>query len=144
MSPVGVQTFGSELAVEAFDEGVVGRFAGPGEVEHDVLLVGPQIEITADELAALIDPDRLRVAHLSTNPFEGLDHVFATIIEARINRRRKAREGVDDGQDTDLPASRQLVMHEVHGPGLIAAHSHRTVFSELGLHPPPRRLVSQL
>ena len=31
--PVGVQTFNPELAVEAFDVGIVGRFARPTEVE---------------------------------------------------------------------------------------------------------------
>ena len=40
--PVGVQTFRPELAVERLDERVVGGLSRPGEVEHDVLLVGPR------------------------------------------------------------------------------------------------------
>ena len=35
--PVGVQALGSEFAVQTLDEGVVGRFAGPAEVERDVV-----------------------------------------------------------------------------------------------------------
>src|ERR1044071_6563508 len=43
--PVRVQTLGAEPTVECFDEGVVGRFAGPREVECDTVLVGPQIQV---------------------------------------------------------------------------------------------------
>ena len=62
--PVSVQTFGPELAVERLDEGVVGRLAGPGEVERHAFRVGPQVEIAGDELGALIDTDRARIAVL--------------------------------------------------------------------------------
>ena len=37
--PVDVQTLRAELPVEGFDEGVVGRFPRPGEVEDDPLVV---------------------------------------------------------------------------------------------------------
>ena len=55
--PVGVEAFAAELAVEGFDEGIIGRLAGAGEVEDDTLLIGPQIEIAGDEFRALIDTD---------------------------------------------------------------------------------------
>jgi hypothetical protein len=48
--PVGVQTLRPELPVEGLDEGVARRLPRTGEVEHDVLLVGPEVEIPADEL----------------------------------------------------------------------------------------------
>ena len=38
-----------------------------------------------------------------------------------IDHRHVAREGVDDRQDAHLCARRQLVMHKVHGPDLVAA-----------------------
>lgn len=57
-----VQAFCPKFAVKRFNEAVVGRLAGPGEVEHDALLVGPQIEIPADELRALVDPNGLRIS----------------------------------------------------------------------------------
>lgn len=53
--PVSVEAFGPEAAVEGLDERVVGRFAGPREVQRDTALLGPQIQITRHELAALID-----------------------------------------------------------------------------------------
>ena len=57
-----VQAFVAELAVERLDEGVVTRLARPREVQFDVFLAGPKVEIAGDELG---DPDRLRIAHLS-------------------------------------------------------------------------------
>ena len=47
--PVGVQALGAELAVEAFDIAVVGGFARPGEVEHNALVIGSQVEVSRDE-----------------------------------------------------------------------------------------------
>ena len=71
--PVGVQAFGSELAVERLDEGVVSRFAWPTEVERNALQIGPQVELPADELRAVVDTDRLGIAELGRAAFQRLD-----------------------------------------------------------------------
>jgi len=63
--PVGVQVLRPELAVQAFDKGIVCRFAGPAEVERDAAHEGPQIELLADEFRPAVDPDSLRIANLS-------------------------------------------------------------------------------
>ena len=67
-----------------------------------------------DELGALINPDRLRIAQLRADAFQCGDDVLGPIAEARIGRRREAGEGVDHGQDPDLAACRQLVMDKIH------------------------------
>src|SRR5207237_9876338 len=59
--PVGVETFLPEASVERLDECVVGGLAGPGEVQRDAALVGPDVEIARHELGALIDTDRKSV-----------------------------------------------------------------------------------
>lgn len=41
--------------------------------------MGPEIEIPGDEFAAVVDPDRLRIADLSADPFQGLHDVLAAI-----------------------------------------------------------------
>ncbi len=64
---MGIQALAAELAIEGFDEGVVGRFAWPGEGERDVTLISPEAEIAGDELAALIDADGLREANLAAD-----------------------------------------------------------------------------
>ena len=86
--PVLVQAFSAELAVDAFDECVVGRRTGPREVQHDALHVRPQVEISGDELAALIDPDRGRVANLPTDAVQNFDHVRRPEAEPRHHRQR--------------------------------------------------------
>lgn len=64
---VRFQTFTTELAVERIDERIVGRLAGSQEAKGDTIRVGPEIEIACDELAALVDPNALRIAHLFTH-----------------------------------------------------------------------------
>lgn len=51
--PVRVQAFCPEAPVEGFDVGVVRRLSRPGEVERDAFGVGPQVEVSGDELAAM-------------------------------------------------------------------------------------------
>src|SRR5260221_3676763 len=75
--PIRVQTFGSELAVERFDEGVVGRFSWPAEVERHALHVGPEIELLADELRAIVDADCLWISELFCTTFERVHDVAA-------------------------------------------------------------------
>src|SRR3546814_18725153 len=60
--------------------------AGPGEVQRDVVGIGPQVPVAADELGALVDPDRLRIANHGAGHLEGLDAVFATLAEALPGR----------------------------------------------------------
>ena len=55
LQTVGVQTFRPELAVECFDEALVGRLAGPRVVERDIVCIGPEVEIARDEFAAILD-----------------------------------------------------------------------------------------
>lgn len=61
---VCVKAFAAELAIERFDKRIIGRLAGPREVEGDAFRVGPEIEIARDELAALMDANGLRIPSL--------------------------------------------------------------------------------
>lgn len=100
--PMSVQALRPQLAVEGLDEAVVGRLARSWEVQGDVVGMGPQVEVSGDELAAVIHPDRLRIAGLPADAFQGLDDILAAIGEACIGGRAVARVGVDHGQDTQL------------------------------------------
>ena len=142
--PMRVQAFAAELAVERLDEGIVCRLSGSREVEGDTVRVGPEIEIAGDELAALVDANGLGVTDLSADPFQSPHDVFGTIAEPGINNRRELREDVDHGENPDLLAHRQLIMHEVHGPGLVRLHGRAAIFPELSLHPSFGRFVAQL
>ena len=83
-----VQTFRPQAPVERFDEGVVGRFAWPREVQRDAPRIRPEIEISADELRALVDADRLGIACGRADPLQARDDVFGAIAEPRIDNGR--------------------------------------------------------
>src|SRR5215210_2135537 len=72
--PVRVQTLRSEFAVERFDEGVISRLSWPAEVERDVLHVRPEIELLANELGSIVDPDRPRVTKFCGAAFQRIDN----------------------------------------------------------------------
>ena len=67
-----------------------GGLAGPGEVQVDTALVGPQVEITRDELAALIDPDRLRIADGPAGSLKRCYDILSSVAEPRIDHGREA------------------------------------------------------
>lgn len=142
--PVLVQALRPELAVEAFDERVVGRLARPAEVERHVSCIGPQIEIARNELAALVDPDRCRLANLAAHPLEHLDHIRRPEPEPRHDRRREPAERIDDTQDAQLRSGCQLVMDQVHGPYLIRTGCRAAAITKLRFHPPLGRFPTQL
>src|SRR3954451_5229104 len=91
------------------------------------------------------DPWSTRIV---TNGFadalQGQHDVLASIAKTRINGRREATEGVDDGEHTDLATGGELVVNEIHGPGVIDLTCFRPILAQLGLDPTLRRLVTQL
>lgn len=58
--PVRVQALRPYAPVEGLGERIVGRLAVPQAIQRDILPVRPQIQVERDELAALINPNRLR------------------------------------------------------------------------------------
>ena len=105
---------------------------------------GPEVEIARDELAALVDPDGLRDPHFGADPGERRNDVACAVAEPRIDRRREPRPDVDDGQHPQLAAGGELVVDEVHRPGLVRRGRRTAILPKPRLHSPLRSLVSQL
>src|SRR5450631_1128954 len=63
--PVGIQTFGTEGAIERFDEGVVSWLARTREVDLHPVLVSPQIHCLTGELASVIAEQQFRHSALA-------------------------------------------------------------------------------
>ena len=139
---MGVQAFASELAVEGFDEAVVSRLARPREVQHNALLISPDIEITGDKLRSLVDADRLGVANSFANALQGQHDILTPIAEARIDGWREATEGIHDREHADLTTGGQLVMNEIHCPGLVDLTCGGSPLAQLGLHATLRRFIA--
>src|SRR5690606_30888798 len=135
--------FVTQAAVEAFDEAVLHRLARPREVERYALLIGPEIEIAADELRALVDAYGLGLADIAAAPLNPRHGIFAAVTEPRIEGRREPGKGIHDGQDPDLAPGGQLVVDKVHGPGLVDLDGDGAILP-LRLHPAFRGLVTQL
>ncbi len=86
--PVGVQAFAAQLAVERFDERIVCGLAWAGEVQDHTALVSPQIHVPRDKFAAIVDPDRLRIADRPVGAIQRGDHVLTPVAEPGIDHRR--------------------------------------------------------
>lgn len=57
--PVAGQALVAKPFIEALDDGVVGWFASPREIERDVVLIRPPIKRPRDELGPIVHPDGL-------------------------------------------------------------------------------------
>jgi OmpA family len=90
-----VQTFRSEFAIERFDEGVFSGLARPGEVERDIALISPQVEITRDELGALIDAD-CREPDLPADLFAYLHNIRTAEGEPRFKGSETYNQGLSE------------------------------------------------
>lgn len=168
--PVRVQAFRPELAVERFYEAIVRRLAslslfsckqlpgsGAREIQCHAVRIGPKIHISGDELAAIIDPVRLRIADLSAHAFKRLDHILATVREPWVSRRAITRMRIDYRQDAQFPTGCQLIMNEVHrlsggrrmlafaeSPNLVRSNRLLAIVTQLRLNTALGMLVSQL
>ncbi len=107
------------MLLKGLDERVVLRLARPQEVEGNAICICLGIKIAGNELAALVDANGVRVADLSADQVQGLDHVLRAVAEPWIYAGSVLREDIDHGQNPHLPAHRQLVLNEVHVPGLV-------------------------
>ena len=72
--PVFVEAFIAELAVEAFDESVLGRLAGFDEVKAHAVAPGPFVERLANHLRAVVQDD---LQGQPTGLGEPLEHPWA-------------------------------------------------------------------
>lgn len=142
--PKCVQAFLADAAVEALGEGVVGRLAGARVVQHHAVLPSPQIEIARHKFGPVVDPDALRPAMLAGGSFQRGDDIVTPVGVCHADRRTELGADVDDGQDAQLAAVKQLVGHEVHRPALVWCGCHDAILPQLGGHLPFRIFVAQL
>ena len=105
--PVCIEAFCPEASVERFDESIVSRLAGPGEVQRDAALASPDVEIARHELGALVDPDRRRESHFIADSFQYLHDISAAEGETWGQRWREARDNVDDREHPKSTTPRQ-------------------------------------
>jgi hypothetical protein len=91
-----------------------------------------------------VKKDCLGIANPPTQALEGSGDFFSSITEPRINDRREARVGIDDGERAQLSTCGRLVVEKGHRPGLVDLHGGLPVLAQLRLHPALGCLVPEL
>src|SRR6185437_10491152 len=114
-----IEQFVAQTAVEALDEGVLGRFARRDVVPFDPRFLRPAEDRHAGELRAVVADDRQGLAAPSDDGIE-----FAADAQARergIGHQGQAlsREVVHHREDTEPAAVAELVAQEVQRPALV-------------------------
>jgi hypothetical protein len=113
---VRVQAFRAEPAIERFDEHIIRGLAGPGEVESDAALVGPEVHVARHELTALNNADGLGIARLPTDPIPRRHDSITAAAATQFLHRNVASEGVHHSHNPQLLVGGQLVVNGVHRP----------------------------
>ena len=131
-----VNAFGPYFAIEGLDVGVVGRLSRPGEVQDDIIGVGPEIQGPRDELRPIIDSNGFGNSTLDRYSFQSGNHIRTGMARAYINCGRQLLEGIDDGQNADLATIEELIRQEVHRPDIVRPLRRSTVLTQLRCHSP--------
>ncbi|AKS16483.1 hypothetical protein AEA00_11460 [Xanthomonas campestris pv. campestris] len=125
-----VEALVAELAVEAFDVGVL---RGGTRLDQDVLdamLLRPGNEGATGELGAIVGADRAWIATETRRLIEQAHYVSPADAVIHGNVHALASEVVDHGQALDAACVGQRIEHEVHAPGVVR-HGGRQQFLPL-------------
>lgn len=88
-----------ELAVEAFDLGILGRFSRMDEAQFDSVRVGPGVYGLADKFRSVVDDDDLRQAPCQRDALQNSHHTLTGERMVHLQRGALFAEIVDNGQD---------------------------------------------
>ena len=105
--PLRIVWIVAQPAVEALDEAVLCRLARLDEAQRDAPLVGLLVERSARQLGAVVQHDLLgRLTALHDHAVQDARHAHSGKRRIHFDRERLPREGVDDGEEPELPAPR--------------------------------------
>jgi len=115
--PVGVQAPVPEAAIKRLDEGVVRRFAGPGEVRCHLAIIRPPVQRLGDELPAIVHFDKLRhPAVLLLQPLHHGHHLLPLDALIDLNGQALPAVVIHYSQAAELTPAKELVSHKAHAP----------------------------
>lgn len=96
-----VEALRPEGPVKGFHVRVVGRLAGPREVDLHTVLIRPQIHDLAREFCPIIAEQHLRYSSNLPNPIQNTHHVFAFQALSRLDGYAFSREHVYHRQSAE-------------------------------------------
>lgn len=102
--PVLVETFISELAVEAFDVGILYGPSRPDEVQLNAVLVSPDVKSSAGELGSVIHDDEFWQTVGRHQTIEDSGDALSWKRGVHFDGRALAPEVIDDVERAESPA----------------------------------------
>ena len=79
-----VQTFLTELAIEAFDKSIITWFVRSREVQHNSFQIDPWVKVRRDKLAAIVDLNKFRISKFLAYSFEYAYDILILVTEPWI------------------------------------------------------------
>lgn len=119
--PVLVQALLAQSSIERFNHRVIGRLPGPGEIEFDLVLVGPVVHDPRDEFGAVVRLDRPGPSSFSRQAVLHAHDVLSLQALSNLDRQALSAEIVDDGERAELAPIEERVGHEIDTPDLVQA-----------------------
>lgn len=99
--------------------GVISGRARSAEIQFNAMFIRPAIHCLRDELAAIVDLDRGRVAAHGGDTRQRFDHVFTLQTLADLDGQAFPCVVVDDGQCPKTSSIEQCIGNEIHTPDFV-------------------------
>lgn len=120
--PVLVQAFLAISPVEAFDLGVLGRFAGVDEIKLDAVIISPSIHRVPAQFRSIINDQEIRVSLFKGHAFQHIDHPFSRQRQIHLDGWAFVRAVVFQVGRAKLAAISQRVTVKIERPALIGGN----------------------
>src|SRR5215469_5898077 len=114
-----VQTLVAKSAVETLNHRMLHGFAGPHEIQLDVMRVSPCVERVRGKPADVVDGNHFGIATVLGSPLQSRDHLGPRQREIHLNEWTVPTPVIDDGEGSNAPSIEQGVGHNTHTPPLI-------------------------
>jgi len=109
-----VEAFVAKTTIEALDIAVLGRFTGLYEIEFYSVVLGPELQGTADKFGTVVADDTLRCPTLLEHRVQNSYNQLSGNRPLNLNRKAFAREIINEVERTEPATIRKLVRDEVH------------------------------
>ena len=119
--PVGVEAFVAQRSIEALDEGVLHGPLRVDEIELDLSLEGPLVEVMRPELRAVVQAQRSWLCARSIDELvQCVSDSCPLHVEGDLDPHTLSAEDFDSCERTKPATAHQRVLDEVDRPSLVA------------------------
>ena len=120
-----VQPVVPDRPVIALHIGILLRLSGLDEEQRNFVLFRPGRQLVGDVFGAIVRPDGIGPAAPLDDLIEGANDTFRRQGEVDLDAQSLTVVIIDDVKSPEAPPIAELVMHKIHGPGLVDRRWHR-------------------